>query len=249
MERDDRLRMTKLVLSQPGVMGLGRRLGLPMRDVDLGYLVHCFLGEVFGEDAPAPFDVRDASGRSLQVLAYTDQPADSLRGHADAFADPELHSAVEWDRFTYKPMPVDWPADHRLGFEIRVCPVVRAASDTEHYSKGSEVDVFLTRCAEAEEEEDVPPREEIYRGWLEEQMDRRGGVEPVNARMRSFRLRKLTRRSHGPDRTARVFKRPDARIRGELVVHDPTKFASLLRRGVGRHRAFGFGMLLLRPSG
>lgn len=248
MARDVRLHMAKLVLSQPGVMGLGRRLGLPMRDVDLGYLVHCFLGEVFGDDSPAPFDIRVASGRSLQVLAYTDEPADNLRGHADAFADPELHSAVDWDRFTDKPMPVEWPADHRLGFEVRVCPVVRAASDTEHYSKGSEVDVFLTRCAEAEKE-DVPPREEIYLEWLQDQLNRRGGAEPVDVRMRSFRLRKLTRRSHDSDRTARVFKRPDARMRGELVVQDPDRFGSLLRRGVGRHRAFGFGMLLLRPSG
>jgi len=30
-------------------------------------------------------------------------------------------------------------------------------------------------------------------------------------------------------------------------VRDPTGFAALLARGVGRHRAFGFGMLLLRP--
>jgi CRISPR system Cascade subunit CasE len=31
-------------------------------------------------------------------------------------------------------------------------------------------------------------------------------------------------------------------------VADPAAFAQLLARGVGRHRAFGLGMLLLRPS-
>ena len=41
---------------------------------------------------------------------------------------------------------------------------------------------------------------------------------------------------------------PAALMRGTLVVgDDPAKFAELLRCGVGRHRAYGFGMLLVRP--
>jgi CRISPR system Cascade subunit CasE len=36
-------------------------------------------------------------------------------------------------------------------------------------------------------------------------------------------------------------------LRGELTVADPDAFSALLARGVGRHRAFGYGMLLLRP--
>jgi CRISPR system Cascade subunit CasE len=40
---------------------------------------------------------------------------------------------------------------------------------------------------------------------------------------------------------------PDAVLEGVLEVVDGEAFAALLRRGVGRHRAFGFGMLLLRP--
>ena len=41
---------------------------------------------------------------------------------------------------------------------------------------------------------------------------------------------------------------PDAVLAGVLEVTDGEAFAALLRRGVGRHRAFGFGMLLLRPA-
>ena len=37
-------------------------------------------------------------------------------------------------------------------------------------------------------------------------------------------------------------------MRGILAITDPTAFADLLARGVGRHRAYGYGMLLLRPA-
>lgn len=249
MSENGRLFMTKMVVAQPPLMRLGKDLGLPMRQVDLGYLVHCLLKEVFGEQAPQPFDIRDSSGRTLELLAYTQRDRDALRQHADAFADPERHDALDWDQFHQKPMPEAWPAPHELGFEVRVCPVVRAASDTQHYSQGSEVDAFLTRCAESEEEESVPGREQVYREWLAEQLRRRGGVELLEARMQAFQLRKLTRRRQGSERKARVFTRPDARIQGRLRVRDADQFPELLQRGIGRHRAFGFGMLLLRPPG
>lgn len=240
--------MVKLELDQPAVMRLGRTKGLPMREVDLGYLIHCLLREVFGDKAPQPFDVRDQSGRTLEVLAYTTTAAEELRRHADTFAHPEQHAALNWKAFHQKPMPSEWPESLELGFETRVCPVVRAASDTEHYSQGSEVDAFLTRLAETEEDEEALGREEVYREWLEDQLLRRGGVELLNSRMQSFSLRKLTRRTHGPGRKARVFTRPDTRMTGRFRIEEPEKFPNLLKTGVGRHRAFGFGMVLLHRS-
>jgi CRISPR system Cascade subunit CasE len=36
---------------------------------------------------------------------------------------------------------------------------------------------------------------------------------------------------------------------GALEVRNSEAFANLLARGVGRHVAFGFGMLLMRPLG
>jgi CRISPR system Cascade subunit CasE len=38
-------------------------------------------------------------------------------------------------------------------------------------------------------------------------------------------------------------------FRGEFNITDRDGFDQLLRRGIGRHRAFGFGMLLLSPPG
>lgn len=44
-------------------------------------------------------------------------------------------------------------------------------------------------------------------------------------------------------------ERPQALMTGEMVIADAAAFAALLARGIGRHRAFGYGMLLLRPAG
>jgi CRISPR system Cascade subunit CasE len=40
---------------------------------------------------------------------------------------------------------------------------------------------------------------------------------------------------------------PDAVFTGVLQVLDTTAFAALVARGIGRHRAFGYGMVLLKP--
>ena len=37
-------------------------------------------------------------------------------------------------------------------------------------------------------------------------------------------------------------------MRGVLTITDSEAFASTLAQGIGRHRSYGFGMLLLRPA-
>ena len=41
---------------------------------------------------------------------------------------------------------------------------------------------------------------------------------------------------------------PDVTFHGELIVTDAVAFAKNLTAGVGRHTAYGYGMLLLRPA-
>ena len=41
---------------------------------------------------------------------------------------------------------------------------------------------------------------------------------------------------------------PDAVMRGNITVTDSDAFTRLLSHGIGRHRAYGYGMLLLRPT-
>ncbi len=241
------LYMIRLQLSLPRLIELGRRQRLPIRDVDTGYLVHCYHGELFGDLQLRPFSVAGEHGRSLDILAYTPHTATELKRHADNFADPWIHEGCEWSHFAQKQMPLEWPAGTHLGFSTRVCPIVRTGRETEFARKGAELDVYLSRAFSSAGDVDSG-REEVYRDWLVEQVSRIGGVAITGVRMMSFRLAKVVRRSHGPDRTSSVSERPDVTMVGELVVEDSAGFLRLLRRGIGRHRAFGFGMVLLRPA-
>ena len=97
----------------------------------------------------------------------------------------------------------------------------------------------------------------IYADWLARALAK-GGAElaPRTMRLVAVRRTRLLRRGapnvEGQRHLTPTGKKgggPDLVIAGELNVSDPAAFRALLARGVGRHRAFGFGMLLLRPSG
>ncbi len=242
------LYMLRLRLDQRRLIELAKRRGLPLRDVDLGYIVHCQLGELFGDPTPSPFAIVGRPGRDITVLAYSSRPKSALQEHADAFADPAVHAACSFERLEEKRMPEMWPVGKRLGFEARICPVVRLGSDGDSHRKGAEVDAFLARCRAAGDGVRLE-REAVYREWLKREVERNGAARLIAARLAAFQLERIVRRRADPARTARVFERPAALVRGQLEIADGMAFSALLRRGLGRHRAFGFGMLLLRPLG
>ncbi len=239
------LNMVRMEFDWRRLMELGRRRRLPMQAVDTGYLVHCQLGELFGEAAPKPFRLQSIQGNSVAVLAYTPASIAGLRERADSFADPAVHQACNWATFAAKPMPAAWKAGQRLGFEVRACPVVRLASEGRHNRKGAEVDAFVVRCWKAGEGAQVD-REAVYRDWVAMQLEGRG-ANVLRVGLHGFQRERVVRRTQGAERRSATRERPDALLRGELQVTDPDAFATLLARGVGRHRSFGFGMLLLRP--
>jgi CRISPR system Cascade subunit CasE len=243
------LHMVRMRLRLDRLVELGKRRRLPLRDVDTGYLVHCELRELFGEVAPQPFVLDGTAGRWVTVLGYATETADALRARADAFADPAVHATCEWDGFVSKPMPTAWTVDARLGFQLRACPVVRMASAGAHHRAGAEVDAFIARCWAVGDPKIPVDREAVYREWLAQHVARLGGAELRAVRVEAFKLERVVRRTHEEQRRASPVERPDVTFRGELAITDPEAFRSLLARGIGRHRAFGFGMLLLRPPG
>ncbi|MNS33373.1 CRISPR associated protein [compost metagenome] len=241
------LHMVSLQLDASRLFTLARRRRLPLHDLDPGYLIHCQLGELFGELAPRLFSLENAESRSWRVLAYGPHDADSLREQADAFADPSIHAALDWDGFASKRMPEQWPAGKSMEFRVRACPTVRMGRDGEHHRKGAEVDAFLSQCWATGDPKVQVDREEVYRAWLETHFNRLGGVEPRGIQIERFSLQRFVRRTQGLERKAKTLDRPDVSFRGELTITDSEGFDRLLRRGIGRHRAFGFGMLLLSP--
>jgi CRISPR system Cascade subunit CasE len=144
-----------------------------------------------------------------------------------------------------------------LGFTLRVRPIEREGQ------RGSERDAFLGAAR------DVPgqplSRETVYATWLAAQFAPRvlvggserqpwqGGAELIDARLTRFALTPVMRRTQAgagdaAERRSRSSIGPDATLSGHLRVLDGASFAALLARGVGRHRAFGFGMLRLQPA-
>ena len=244
----DRLSMVQLRLNAERLIRFAQDQGINQaRDEDLGYCIHAWLAATFGPLAPKPFRLLDANtawrkSRPLQWLGYSAYDGADLREQAETFASPLALAVCDpADLACAKRMPVAWTVGRRFGFEVLACPVSRR--------EDVEKDVFL-RQVEAMSETDSPlDRAAAYSEWLARQLDRAAVLESV--RLEGFQLVRLLRRSQKTADQARRFGRrlvhPQALLRGELTVRDGKAFMALLARGVGRHRAFGYGMLLLRP--
>ncbi len=245
------LQMLRFRVRLKRLFDLARRRNLLRGTGDTGYLVHCLLGEVFGDGAPKPFHLigRTRSGPGCQewqeILAYSARGEKQLREYASTFADPQVHSAIDWPTFAGKAMPRQWPTGKRLGFEVRICPVVRKSEKENSKRRIVELDAYQSyRQQQAKSVSEIDGREQIYRHWLAERAEMRAARVVEMQMVQSRRTRLLRRKKN---RTVERCERPDVTMRGHLEVADGDAFRSLLARGIGRHRAFGFGMLLLKP--
>lgn len=209
-------------------------------DGDEGYALHALLTATFGTLAPKPFRYL---GHRRGLLAYTDTPADQLQELA-TLAAPDIAQALGLSHFAARPFPTAWRTGHQLGFEVRARPILRT-------TLGRERDAYL-QAIEGNDVGDKPPsRETVYLSWLERQLTRDQAAELIQANLVSFRLSRVVRRgtqNEGGHRRLKTPSGPDVVFKGILRVTSGDAFTSLLARGVGRHRAFGFGMLLLTPA-
>lgn len=213
-----------------------------LEDDDLGYGVHAWLSAAFGDLAPKPWRLFVGKGRPPRVLGYGPHDAAALRQRLREFADPSvLQVCAEPDAAVASRMMPSWRSGRHVGFEVQCCPVGRKSRT------GVEKDLFLVRADHAGEA--GLRRDAVYCEWVREQLEQNQAAHVSSIRLEGFRLVRQTRKEKGDGgrRSCRRLVRPQALLRGELTVGDPEAFSALLRRGVGRHRAFGYGMLLLRP--
>lgn len=211
---------------------------------DPDHAMHCLLTECFGKElAPRPFRVITPRGSSRGVLyGYACADADALRDAAASYACPRQASILPANRMDSKPMPSEWRVGKRLGFEVRIRPTRRLRRPIGNGAHIAERDAFLMQALDKSRE--TRSREEVYGEWLSERLQSCGGAELASATLRSFQRNRAIRRPR-----QRHSEGPDALMRGVLTITDGDAFANLLSRGVGRHRAYGYGMLLLRPAG
>lgn len=229
--------------------------------IDWGYFLHLYLTDLFGDCAPRPFFIDEChvDGRALQtsrlvVLGYTTLDRETLSQDAMHFADPGVWSGVDWSQTQTKPMPLQSKVGQRFGFKIRCLP---ASSPNRLFGQEKETDIYLVRRARGDDS--LLDRSKIYSEWLRGQFEKQQGARMLQAYMTRFSISTMVRREVPKggllpknilqlDRAARTFMRPDAVLEGQLTVNDLSAFQLLLRNGLTRHRAFGFGMILLRRA-
>lgn len=222
---------------------------------DRGYMVHAALVALFGEAAPKPFTITGETSGRISVYAYADVDLKTLTEIRDPVSRPDVDRLIDWSTAADKPMPV-LPAGSRFKFSIRICPTVRLGRQpVGAHASGSEVDAFIVARerweADGKNELTRPERANVYADWLTSAVERQSGAAVEAVRLSSFRMGTTLRKAEVmPNARRRIVRqsRPVAEMEGLIRITDPDAFTGLLARGIGRHRAFGFGMLLLRRA-
>ena len=212
------------------------------RLLDEGLVLHHLLSETFGKGALQPFRLLPAPGaRQASLYGYSSQGAAGLREMAELTSLPEALDVLQVENLQDKPMPLDkLTIGRRLGFDILLRPVMRARED------GAERDAY-----QLEAERTFPDqkgtlaasgrtRTNVYLDWLQARLGKAAQLEREASRLARFQRRRVLR-------NGKLVEGPDALIHGALTIQETEDFIHLLKRGVGRHRAYGYGMLLLRP--
>ena len=245
--------IVRLVLDRRAVLRVGARQRLGQA-VDEGALLHAGLSQLFATSSDhvkvplrsfAVDDLRAAAVRepeALPLLAYSDMDARAL---AAAMGPSKSQLVRQCDT---REMPL-FSEGQRLGFRTRICPVARTrkagdralATDRLGRARHREMDAFVHATLAVGQSARLD-REAVYVRWLDGQLGRGGASTLERARLTEFRRESMRRRAG-----ARL-ERPNAVLEGTLTVRDTAAFRALLARGIGRHRTFGFGMLLVRPA-
>lgn len=205
--------------------------------------MHCLLAETFGEYAPKPFRLFGGTRREVTsgvLYGYVSVDARQLIEAATTFADPLQAQVIPRESIQTKLMPDTWDPGRRLGFEVLVRPVIRRTRNAGR--PGAEVDVFKRMEEQVQEDSPTPSREDAYVRWLSTQLASHGGASLIECRLHSFRIQPVVRRRRGP-----AVRGPSAVMRGKLTIGEGEAFSHVLGRGIGRHRSYGYGMLLVRP--
>lgn len=190
------------------------------RGEDEGYSIHRRLSELFGTEHPKPFRLTQCNRHFAEVLAYSDKSSEAWRDSFWLTATPIAEKSLL--SFESKEIPTI-PQGTRLGFEVLVCPI--------RQSNGSQRDALF--CAG-----EGVDREQAYCDWLREKVP-----SILSCSLKSYELKTTTRQTS--DRRMQRFTMPSALMEGVLEAHT---LPELLSHGIGRHRSFGYGMVLLRPA-
>jgi CRISPR system Cascade subunit CasE len=203
---------------------------------DEGYIVHSLICAAYGSHRMQPFRIySDKASGQIRLLGYSVISSSDLTNERTAVAEPLVSAAFVSE--VCKEMPSSWRKGATFNFNILVAPVVTISRTRQ------ETDAFLRS----------PPgslREDVYAEWLQKRFEGKASISDLT--MKSFALQKVSRRGKADEEGHRVlgkhFTIPTAEFEGKLSVVDGDAFNTLFTSAVGKHGAFGFGALLLRPG-
>ena len=223
-----KLNMARLKINKPQLSEWMQEREIPDRD----YALHVLLSATFGQRALLNFRLMAPSKPGPSILyAYTEFDQDQLRATAEAVAEPLLLSIMDQDSIMTKPMPKSWKEGQLLGFNIRTRPLKR----TRHDDKVSEVPVYPKGSNQTQ-------RYDAHTNWFAKNLKR------SNAAATDMVM--ITAQAPCPAvraRQAAVILGSEVIFQGNLIVTDPESFNNFLATGIGRHKAYGYGMVLLEP--
>jgi CRISPR system Cascade subunit CasE len=236
------MHLVQISIDVPKALRFYRRLwpGRSPAFRDEGFLFKTVLTEVLGSTAPRPWRVQ--AWRPGGVLGYSRQPAEDLRDQA-RLALPELAAAVPARNIFSRPAHL--PGKGKIvQLWATICPTVRQGSrrDDSHQER----DAFLVEVEKATREERLPaPRLEVYAEYLRNRAASAGELTDIRAT--AWRLQEMARKGKAGQPTV-SFRFPTATLVGQLKVTDALALERLIESGVGRARAYGYGMLLLKAA-
>lgn len=255
-----------LIRSKPDMAALARwaaRSGQRALRDDRGYALHAASLATMGVLAPKPFALIERQ-QTTEFIGYRRAQRDDVLQALELgrLAEPEAAQALglnEPERTQVVAMPNGWRQGQRLSFDVRIAPVVRSRTKDGHYPEvdaafhpafGESLALADEGTTEGEGQEDG--REAAHGRWLARELGRNGAASLLTWRPRAFQLTSIARRLRPEadgERRTRPGLLPDLTVTGVLAIDDPPAFDRLIERGLGRHRSFGFGCLLLAPEG
>ena len=202
------------------------------RGTDAPYRLHCLMSEVFGGRTPLrPYRVIERPGRPRTIFAYSRTAPDDIRRLARETGSALKMRALGTGALRARPIPRFRPGQ-RLFVSVLAAPHRRRNGTTE-----------MDAHSMSGEGPERAARERSYVKWLTERIERPGAARLLSAAlMRWERAREMRSRNRPPILITR------AEMTGVLEVRSEPGFRSLLATGVGRHRAYGYGMLMIEGT-
>jgi CRISPR-associated protein Cas6/Cse3/CasE subtype I-E len=197
---------------------------------DEGLLLKTVLTEALGGAVIKPWRLMGQRDGTATIIGYTTRDEGELIDRA-AMALPAVQRAVSI--VATAPFPA-LRVGQTLRFAVRLVPTIRQTG------KG-EVDVFLREVREQPDER--PERSAVYTTYL---IERLHGAQVDSVALEGFRLANMVRRHARKGWAQRTF--PVAEMNGTLTVKDHAAFTQTLIAGIGRQKAFGFGLVRLEGS-